>query len=165
MVQNASVHLVFDHPKSARHSAAPWPPLATHGRPNQIQVSNANANYTNASLQSDVWVCTHLLELNHTGFFSHRVPPRNVIWHCQPYTQGNLPDCSHVWFLDGGTSYQMLSEQGHPSLSLRISWRLICTKSTSFPNTCNTLTCLTRTYCALIYLISLHFVILSRFST
>ena len=43
-------------PKRARHFAA-------HGSPNQIQV-------TNACLQSDLCVCTHLLELNHTGIWS-----------------------------------------------------------------------------------------------
>jgi len=45
------------------------------------------------------------------------VPLRNLAWFCHPYGQGSLsPDCSYWWFHEGGTSYQMLSEQGRPSL-------------------------------------------------
>ena len=42
------------------------------------------------------------------------VPLWNLIWFCHPNKQGSLSSvCSHWWFLDGGTSYQILSEQGH----------------------------------------------------
>ena len=88
--------------------------------------------------------------------FSLSVPPRNAIWHCHPYILGNLcPNCSLSQFPDGGTSYQMQSEQGDPSRSSRVSWRLMSPKNTSSPNTSNTIKCLTHTYCALIYLIIL----------
>lgn len=51
------LHLVFDQPKRACHSTGHWPPLATYGHSNQILV-------TGACLQSDLWVCTRLLELS-----------------------------------------------------------------------------------------------------
>jgi len=38
------------------------------------------------------------------------VPLVNLVWFCHHYKQGSLSlDCSHWWFHDGGTSYQMLS--------------------------------------------------------
>uniref|UniRef100_A0A4W6DQ37 BPTI/Kunitz inhibitor domain-containing protein n=1 Tax=Lates calcarifer TaxID=8187 RepID=A0A4W6DQ37_LATCA len=43
---------------------------------------------------------------------SHCVLPRIVLWHHHPCTQGVLsPDCSGLWFPDGGTTSQILSEQ------------------------------------------------------
>ncbi len=50
------------------------------------------------------------------------------------------------------SSYQLRPEQGHPSLLSRISWRLLSSENTSSPNTCNTLTCLTHTSGALLYI-------------
>ena len=73
-------------------------------------------------------------------------------------TQGNLsPECSRLWFPNGGTSYQILSEQWRSS---PFSKSVLI--SSSFPNT---LTCLTHTYCAVLSLDSLHFVLLNRFSS
>lgn len=72
--------------------------------------------------------------------FVHRAPPGNAVWRCRPLTQGSRsPDSSRLWFPGGGTSRQMLSEQGRPSLSSRTSWRLISSESSSSTNTCNTL--------------------------
>ena len=62
MVQNVVAHLVFDQSKrphaTAMLSNFHWLPMA-----HQIEV-------TNACLQSDFWVCIHLLQLNHTGLCS-----------------------------------------------------------------------------------------------
>uniref|UniRef100_A0A4W6BYL4 Ig-like domain-containing protein n=1 Tax=Lates calcarifer TaxID=8187 RepID=A0A4W6BYL4_LATCA len=51
------------------------------------------------------------------------IPSFNIIvWYCHPCILGiHSPDCSHLWFPGGGTGYQVLSEQEHPSLTSRIS--------------------------------------------
>ena len=79
------------------------------------------------------------------------VLPRNSVWHC------HSPDYSPSWFSDGGMRNQLLSEQECPSLSSRISQRLIPSERTSFHNTSNTPTCLSNTNCSLLYSMSLHF--------
>lgn len=61
--------------KGTCHFTAHQPPLATHGRPNQIQV-------TSACLQGDHCVCAHLLELEHLLELNHGtfgIPAHRVI--------------------------------------------------------------------------------------
>lgn len=91
----------------------------------------------------------------------HCVLAWKIFWHWHPlYTRQSQPRLLLVCGSpNGGTNYQMSSEQGRPSLS---SKNLL--EDSSVLRAPPPLTHLTHFYCALLYLNSLHFVLLDRFS-
>jgi len=73
------------------------------------------------------------------------IPLKNIVQYCHPYTQGSFsPDCSHLWFHDGGTFCQMLSELGVPLYLKEYLVRLIWDDNTFSLNTSRTPTHLTQ---------------------
>lgn len=90
--------------KGTCHSGTYQPPLATHGRPNLIEVANS-------CLRSDLWVCTHLLELNHSALCSssasmfHQGMQANF---CQfLHTSDHSPDCGSLMIGQAAECHQM----------------------------------------------------------
>ena len=92
----------------------------------------------NSPMPSDVWFCSHQLQISHTGLCSSSATT---------FLQGTASDITtpaHKAFTvetvlfcvsQNETSYQMLSEPGWPLLSSRTSWKPISIWSTSYPNT------------------------------
>lgn len=97
--------------KGTCHSGTYQPPLATHGRPNQIEVANS-------CLRSDLWVCTHLLELNHSALCSssasmfHQGMQSNF---CQ--VQHTRWSQSRLWIPDDRASCWVRSDKRSPAQS------------------------------------------------
>ena len=74
---------------------------------------------TIAALQSAWGVCLHQSKASYRLWF--------LLFGKHCFTQGSLnPFSSHMWFYDGGMSYQILSEQGDPSLPSRTHTLHLC---------------------------------------
>ena len=124
MIQNIAACLVSHQPKNARDPPACWPLLATHRFLIQIQITNATYSVIQG-LNPSTWTQSYRLML--------------LLSHCIPYKEHRLASLSlqtrqsqyKVNNSTDGTSEQTLSEQGSPSLSSRISWWLISSKSAS----------------------------------
>lgn len=154
MVQNTVARLTFDQPKRAHAILLLIDLHCQPSRPNQIQL-------TNVCRRSDLWMCTHLLELNHTGI----IPSQPL------FSSGG-----------GGCHLTLPSLQYKAISSLVLSvvswWRLNAIRAGVVlsifknllkthllsANTSNSPICRTHTSSEPLYLISLHFTLPKRFS-
>ena len=79
------------------------------------------------------------------SILSSCAPPRNVVWHYHPCTQGNhKPDCSHLRWLDGETSYKCYESRGVAPYRQEPQEEVPSSETTSSPNPSTMKTCVTR---------------------